>query len=382
MAVGNPSGGNGQQQTIQGLQLQGGAAIVAPASAFQHGMPANALVVVPITNPSDELKETLKKGPTAVTPDQMWKLLGFNGPAVQVQDDKGRPIAIGLDDLLSGLEKHWKEKPEDLQRARVYAQELLKHQRLDRAEQVLSKLVAKGGGGDDWLALGVAQLQQDKLDKAEGTLKGALNLLKSSPYPALHLARLFAKKKDEAAEAEHIDKAIAADRGCVDAWAYMFQREREKGKSDDDAVALLENRAEGKKNPAPYIAIQNFYANDEKTRPKAIKYAEKAVEINPDDPIYLLCLSALHGQGGDLKSVIELLSKHENAMAQNVHLANNYFEALFQTRQIDKVTKLLNALAASSNREVKQFAVQRSQLVAQFLQQQQQQLASVQKTQA
>lgn len=382
MAVGNPSGGNGQKQVVQGLQLQGGAAIVAPASAFQHGMPPNALVVVPITNPTDELKETLKKGPAAVTPDQMWKLLGFNGPAVQVQDDQGRPIAIGLDDLLAGLEKHWKEKPDDLQRARVFAQELLKHQRLDKAEQVLSKLVAKGGGGDDWLALGVAQLQQDKLDKAEGTLKGALNLLKSSPYPSLHLARLYAKKEDESAETEHIDKAIAADPGCVDAWAYMFQREREKGSSDDDAVAALEKRVENKKNPAPYIAIQGFYASDEKTRPKAIEYAQKAVDINSDDPICLLCLSALHGQNSDLKSVIELLSKHENKMAQNVHLANNYFEALFQTRQIDKVTKFLNALAASQNREVKQFAVQRSQLVAQFLQQQQQQLANVQKAKA
>ena len=58
-------------------------------------------------------------------------------------------------------------------------------------------------------------------------------------------------------------------------------------------------------------------------------------------------------------------------MSGNVHLANNYFEALFQTRQIDKVTRLLNALAGSQNKEVKQFAIQRSQLVAQYLQQQQ-----------
>lgn len=376
---GNPQGGNGQRQVVQGLQLSGGAAIVAPATAFQHGMPPNALVVVPITKPTDELKEQLKKGPIAVLPEQMWKMLGFNGPAVQVQDDQGRPIAIGLDDLLAGLEKHWKEKPDDLQRARVFAQELLKHQKLDRAEQVLSKLVAKGGSGDDWLALGVSQLQQDKLDKAEGTLKGAMNLLKKSPYPALHLARLYAKQDKDDEENENVDKAVETDPGCVDAWAYMFQRQRERGASEEDAVAALEARVEGKRNPAPYIAIQGFYAANEKTRPKAIEYAEKAVEINSDDPICLLCLSALHGQNGDLKSVVELLSKHENKMAGNVHLANNYFEALFQTRQIDKVTKFLNALASSSNREVKQFAVQRSQLVAQFLQQQQAALAGVSK---
>ena len=38
----------------------------------------------------------------------------------------------------------------------------------------------------------------------------------------------------------------------------------------------------------------------------------------------------------------------------------------------------LNALAGSPNKEVKQFAIERSRMVAQFLQQQQQQLAQAQ----
>lgn len=367
--------GNPQQKAgVQGLQIQGGAAIVAPAQAFQGGMPNNALVVVPINKPTDELKDKLAEGPLAVTQEQLWELLGFNGPAVQVQDDQGRPIAIGLHDLLSGLEKHWQENPSDLNRARVYAQELLKHQQLQKAEQVLSKLVAKGGNGDDWLALGISQLQQDKLDKAEGTLKGAANLLKKNPYPPLHLARLYGKKEERDKEMEFIDKALEIDAGCVDAWAYMFQSVRD-AEDEDKAVAALEAKAKGQKNAAPYIAIQGFFANKADTRPKAIEYATKAVEANDSDPIALLCLSALHGQAGDLPAVVELLGKHESKMSGNVHLANNYFEALFQTRQIEKVTKLLNALAGSPNKEVKQFAIQRSQLVAQFLQQQQQRLA-------
>ncbi|MCU0686514.1 MAG: hypothetical protein MUF34_30420, partial [Polyangiaceae bacterium] len=62
-------------------------------------------------------------------------------------------------------------------------------------------------------------------------------------------------------------------------------------------------------------------------------------------------------------------------MLRDVRLANNYFEALFQSRQLDKVTRFLNALAGSPVREVKQFAIERSRAVAQYLQQQQQQLA-------
>src|SRR6476659_832746 len=193
---------NGQQGGVTGLQITGGAAIVAPVSAFPNGVPGNALIVLPLSKPTDELKEQIEKGPMAVTLDQMWKLLGFNGPAVQVQDDQGRPIAIGLEDLLAGLAKHWQEQPDDLHRARIYSQELLKPNSLAKAEQVLSKVVAKGGTGDDWLALGIAQLQQEKLDKAEGTLKGAQNLMKDNPYPALHLAKVYQLKKEEEKERE------------------------------------------------------------------------------------------------------------------------------------------------------------------------------------
>jgi len=364
---------NGQQ--VSGLQVKGGAAIMAPVSAFPNGVPANALVVIPVNKPSDKLKELVDKGPAAVTPEQMWELLGFNGPAVQVQDDQGRPIMIGLEDLLGGLDKHWVENPDDLNRGRIYAQELLKHGRLQRAEQVLSKIVAKGGGGDDWLAMGIAQLQQEKYDNAEGTLKGAQNLLKTNPYPSLHLAKLYKEKKDAAQEREKTNEAIKIDEGCIDAWAFLFQSLREET-DDDKAVAELEKRAEEGKTAAPYIAIQGFYSAKEETRDKAIEYAKKAVEKNSNDPLALLSLSALHGQKGDLKSVIGLLSQHESMMSKDVRLANNYFEALFQSREIEKVTKLLNALAGSSNKEVKQFAIERSKLVAQFLQQQQAQLAA------
>src|SRR5262245_48624894 len=224
---------NGQQQGgVAGLQIAGGAAIVAPVSAFPNGVPANALVVIPVAKPSDELKGLIEKGPAAVTVEQMWKLLGFNGPAVQVQDDQGRPVAIGLEDLLAGLDKHWLEKPDDLNRGRIYAQELLKHGRLQRAEQVLSKIVAKGGIGDDWLALGISQLQQNKLDKAEGTLKGAQNLMKENPYPALHLAKLSRERKEEGKERAFVDQALEIDAGCIDAWAYLFQFIKQKDGED------------------------------------------------------------------------------------------------------------------------------------------------------
>src|ERR1041385_3674511 len=354
------------------LQIAGTAAIVAPVGAFQGGIPQQALVVLPLGKTSDELTEKLKTGPVVVTVDDMWRLLGFNGPAVQVQDAEGRPIAIGLEDLLSGLEKHWNESKDDLNRGRLYAQELMKYNRAEKAEKVLAKVVASGGTGDDWLGLGVAQMQLEKWDKAESTLKGAQNLLAQSPYPSLHLARVHRAKNDPASERQMVERAITVDPSCVDAWAYLFTHIREK-ESEAEAIRVvseLADAAPNKKTAAPFVAIQGIYSANEETRDKAVEWAKKAVERNPDDSLALISLSALYGQKGDLRSVIDLLKAHEGKMSRDVRLANNYFEALFQAREIDKVTRLLNALAGSPNRDVKQFAIERSRLVAQYLQRQ------------
>src|SRR5271167_378189 len=96
-----------------GIQLKGGAAILAPITAFPNGVPGNALVLLPINPNGTPVEKKILEGPVALEMDAVWKLLGFNGPAVQVQDEQGRPIAIGLEDLLGGLEKHWNENQED-----------------------------------------------------------------------------------------------------------------------------------------------------------------------------------------------------------------------------------------------------------------------------
>ena len=358
------------------VAIQGGAAILAPITAFPNGVPGNAMVLIPLGPNGQPVEKQVVDGPVALTMEQVWKLLGFNGPAVQVQDEQGRPIAIGLEDLLSGLEKHWKDSQDDLDRGRIYAQELMKYNRHDKAEAVLAKIVARGGDGNDWLGLGVAQLAQEKLDKAEGTLKGAQNLMKDNPYPSLHLAKLYKAKKDAKAERESVERGIQIQPGNVDAWAYLFNAIKETD-GEDKAIKTIEELASAPvnaKTAAPYVALQGFYANDEKTREKALVFAKKAVDRNPTDPIPLIVLSALYGQAGKIDEVVKLLAPHEALMKEDVRLAHNYFEALFQSKDMAKITALLNKLATSSNKEVKQFAIERSRAIAQMLQQQQQAL--------
>ena len=381
MAQSNPVGGSGPSGVQANLQLQGGAAIVAPVSAFPGGVPGNALIGLPMNKVDDQLLEQIKAGPVALQIDQMWQMLGSNGPAVQVQDAKGRPLAIGLEDLIAGLEKHWNEDQSELGRGRMLAQELMKHGRFEQAEKVLGKIVALGGEGEDWMALGISQVQQEKWDKAEATLRGAQNLLKDSPFPALHLAKVFQGKGDAAQERAMIEQAIAKAPNSVDAWAFLHSLvERTEGEeAAEKAVETLANAEANLKTAAPFIAVQGLYAADDAKRDKAIAFAKKAVARNENDPLALVCLSALYGQAGDIDAVIDLLSKHEGKMTNDVRLAHNYFEALFQKRQIERVTKLLNALAGAQNREVEQFAMERSRFVAQYLQQQQQKLAGARK---
>ncbi len=363
-----------------GIQLKGGAAILAPITAFPNGVPGNALVLLPINANGTPVEKKIVDGPVALQMDEVWKLLGFNGPAVQVQDEQGRPIAIGLEDLLNGLEKHWNEGGEDLNRGRIFAQELMKYGRHEKAEKVLSKIVALGGDGEDWLGLGVAQLAQKRLDKAEATLRGAQNLLKDSPFPSLQLAKVMKEKGDRKGERENTERAIQIDNNSVDAWAYLANSIREQ-RGDDDMIKEIEELANAPVNTkcsAPYIALQGFYASDAKeeaARQRAIGFAKKAVDRAPGDALALLCLSALHGQAGKIDEVVKLLAPHEALMMRDVRIAHNYFEALFHLRDLQKITALLNKLATSQVRDVKQFAIERSRAVSQMLQQQQQQLA-------
>jgi hypothetical protein len=346
-------------------------------SAFAGGIPQNALVVVPVTKPTDDLEQRLKEGPIAVTQEQMWSLLGFNGPAVQVQDAQGRPMTIGLEDLLGGLRDHWSENKNDPQRGRMFGAELMKHGRFEEAEKVLAKVVASGGTGEDWMSLGVAQLQMKKFVEAEGTLKGARNLLPENPFPSLHLAKVYKGKGDVAQERGSIEHAIVVQPNSVDAWAVLFVHVRDAD-GEEKAISTVTALAEAepnKKSAAPFVAIQGVLAASEETRERAVDWAKKAVERNAQDPLALVSYSALLGQSGKIDEIVDLLAPHEALMVRDVRLAHNYFEALMHKRDINKVTALLNKLAASNVREVKQFAHERSRLVAQLLQQQQQQVA-------
>lgn len=354
-----------------------GAAILAPPTAFQNGqLPPGAMIVVPIGADGEALPKPLVEGPVALTNEQMWKLLGFNGPAVQVQDQEGRPVLIGLEDLLKGLEEMYKQDPTDVQRTRVYAQELMKHERFEKAEQIIGKMVARGGDADDWLALGVVQTNLKKFDKAEGTLKGAANLAKDSPIPLIHLAKVYELKGDHEKVRTTLTGAIDVAGNFLDAWIGLYSNIKEHGGGEAAAEKALEDLANTEKNKkfaAPYIALQGFYVNEESTRDKALGYAKKAVERDSNDPMSLLCLSAIYGQQGRLDEVEKLLRPHESKMLTDVRLANNYFECLWQSRQIEKVTRFLNTLVRAENPQVKAFAQERAQGISKILQQLQQQ---------
>ena len=195
------------------------------------------------------------------------------------------------------------------------------------------------------------------------------------------------EKGDRKGERENTERAIQIDNNSVDAWAYLANAIKE-ATSEDEMVKQVEELANAPVNAkcsAPYIALQGFYAADAKNeaaRERAIGFAKKAVERAPGDPLALLCLSALYGQAGKIDEVVKLLAPHEALMLRDVRVAHNYFEALFQLRDLQKITALLNKLATSQVREVKQFAIERSRAVSQMLQQQQQQLAAAAQTKA
>ena len=58
-----------------GIQLQGGAAILAPITAFPNGVPGNALVLIPLGPNGAPVQEKIVSGPVALTMDEVWNEL-------------------------------------------------------------------------------------------------------------------------------------------------------------------------------------------------------------------------------------------------------------------------------------------------------------------
>src|SRR6185437_14943779 len=59
-----------------GIQPQGGAAILAPITAFPNGVPGNALVLIPLGPNGAAVENKIVTGPMALTMEEVWKLLG------------------------------------------------------------------------------------------------------------------------------------------------------------------------------------------------------------------------------------------------------------------------------------------------------------------
>ena len=374
MESGNPRGANAAQVSVK---LSGSVLLFAPVQSWRNAIPSDAYIVRPISNPPEDMAAQLEKGPVLLTDDQMWKMLGINGRPIQVQGQNGEPMVIGHVDMLAALEQSWKENTGDLDRSRVYGNELARFEMFDKAEEVLASIIATGEAlGPDWFALGRVQRLLKKYAEAEGTLTGAQNLMADSPIPSLELAKLANDTGNQADELKAVLRAISINRRMVDPWAYYFNFLRERD-GEEAAIKAIEKEAGGiadAKNAAPFLGIQDYYASKEETRDKAIKFAEKAVERSRDDALALLVLSALYGAVGNIKAAIALLAPHEAKMVRDARLANNYVGALFQDNQLDKVTKLLNVLAGSPDQNVKQFALDRSRAVAEILQQRQRQI--------
>src|SRR5690606_28416353 len=107
-------------------------------------------------------------------------------------------------------------------------------------------------------------------------------------------------------------------------------------------VTELAEAEPNKRSAAPFVAIQGVFAASESTRGRAIEFAKKAVEKDSNDPLALVSYTALLGQAGQIDEIIELLSKHEGQMTNDVRLAHNYLEALLHKRDVQRSTALLN----------------------------------------
>ena len=316
------------------LQLTGGAAIVAPVSAFPGGVPGERTGrSAPQQAQGRAHRGASRRARSRSKSSKMWELLGFNGPAVQVQDAEGRPIAIGLEDLLSGLDKHWQDDSSDLNRGRIFAQELMKYGRFEKAEKVMAKVVALGRH-----RRGLARPRHRAAAAGKvGQGRGARSRVRRtcSPrtpsrrctWPRCTRARRTWPRSGRWSKTPSPSTRTASTPGPT---STPTSATSENEEAAIKAVGALADAEPNKRSAAPYVALQGVYSAKEETPRQGARLRQESRRAQRERPLALICLSALYGQKGDLDSVIALLSKHEAKMTSDVRLANNYFEALFQ----------------------------------------------------
>ena len=123
---------------------------------------------------------------------------------------------------------------DDLKRGRIFAQELMKYGRHEKAEKVLSKIVALGGDGEDWLGARRRAARAEEARQGRGHAPGRAEPAQglAVPEPPAR-ARSMKEKGDRKAERESVERAIQIDNNSVDAWAYLanaIKETRERGR--------------------------------------------------------------------------------------------------------------------------------------------------------
>jgi len=129
------------------------------------------------------------------------------------------------------------------------------------------------------------------------------------------------------------------------------------------------------KSAAPFIALQGFYAAEDATRDKAIAFAKKGVERAPQtrSPFSACRRSMAVGQA---REVIKL-SRRTSADAEDVRLAHNTSRRSPSSRDMGKITALLNKarhVVGARGEAVRDSSAPRA--ISQMLAQQQQALAA------
>jgi len=95
------------------------------------------------------------------------------------------------------------------------------------------------------------------------------------------------------AERESVERALQIDATSIDAWAYLTNAIKEQD-GEEAAIKKIEELAQAPvnaKTAAPYIALQGFFATDEKTRDKGGRVSRRRLSSEPRKTRWRSCAS-------------------------------------------------------------------------------------------
>lgn len=177
-----------------------------------------------------------------------------------------------------------------------------------------------------WIGLGVARMQQGRLDEARAHLERALEINPRSPQARNNLGQIALREGDWEEAERQFREAAHYRTGGLQEWMGLANALLGQLRREDAYAAALEAQRANPDAPGPYLLMGEVAAASEDDA-LATRMLERALEVDPHNAEAHFRLGKLHARAGRMEQAAQSLNRAVAAQP-------GHFEALYLLGQV------------------------------------------------